>query len=146
MSTGVDQEVKLDSGMTEAVQVIGSPDGQWLAVAEFGGNIWLLALDDVASGSVQSSWRAVASEPGPVSSQFIAWSEDGWIFVHRNTGTGEEHEIRRINQSSGESELHARVPVDCVHVSMDADGRTFVCDVWTSDSDIWIAEGRQGAR
>ena len=140
--TGASHEVPLDSGMM-AMGVIGSPDGQRIAVRTWRG-LSIRAEGDVASDSTRSPWIEIAKER--LGSQVVKLSPDGSIFTRRNRRETAVSELWRLRRSDGQPELFAVIPLACGHTTMDAEQRTVVCDVLEQTSDVWVADRSAGGR
>lgn len=112
-----------------------SPDGKNVAVSwhhsEGGAGLWLISLEDTSQTLLckGSLWP-------------IEWSADGkWICVWNPV---DSEKIFKIPASGGEPKMVVTLPfkgkIDFYELAMTLDGRSVVCAVRESVSDVWLME------
>jgi hypothetical protein len=133
-----DTEVEVPLFPERASQwVYGTPvystDGLKLAVPwnRGGGNgcIWAESFPDRSERPVLTSKTYV---PLP-----IAWSPDGQdLYAYE----GNRPAILRVKEKTGQTEVFATLPGKIGSATMSKDGKTFVCEVGQTASDVWLVE------
>jgi Tol biopolymer transport system component len=114
-----------------------SPDGKGVAVlwnrkGRTLDGIWRISLED----SSQTFLYPTGGDP-------IQWSADGkWIYVLEGPAAETKGaRIITIPAAGGEPEAVLTLPFEGVYpASMTSDGRRIVCDVWETQSDVWLME------
>jgi len=114
-----------------------SPRGDQVIVIEMGFNAWLPCRLLPFDGS--SPGKQVG--PAPAQCTDAAWSPDGkWMYFSADTGGGVHIWRQRFPNGEPEQLTFGVTQEEGVHVA--PDGRSFVTSIGTSQSTVWIHDGR----
>ncbi|HET9362046.1 MAG TPA: winged helix-turn-helix domain-containing protein [Vicinamibacterales bacterium] len=147
LGTGHERPLIKDSSVGWAFSPVHSPDGRRIAVAwnrRPARGIWIIDTRD-------SSERLLYAAPPPL---LLAWSADGTsiyaleggspvyrgLIAHRGESLTDAR-IVKVSALDGHVQSTVTLPFEEVGgVSVSPDGRTFVCTVYSSRSDIWVVD------
>jgi eukaryotic-like serine/threonine-protein kinase len=116
-----------------------SPDGKWVLIVQMDTHGAITPCRLVAFDG-----KGRAAEVGPSDSNCLAaaWSQDGkWMYTNANGG-GRFH-IWRQRFPNGELQQVTSGPTEEDGIVMEKDGRALLTSVGTTDSSVWLHDGKE---
>lgn len=121
------QRLPMAAGPECAGPPLTSPDGSRVLSARPGCRIILSLPHGERLGSLEfTGWP-------------IGWATNGRIYYH--TVSDNSSEIWSISSEGGAPEFHLRLDARCASVTVSRNARTFACQTFHTESDVWLVKG-----